>query len=45
MRTFIFRYIDSGQKETIHAKDKGDAYNKLYARGIPFYVVELIKEV
>lgn len=45
MRTFIFRYIGNGQKETVHAKDKGDAYNKLYERGIPFYVVEFIREV
>lgn len=45
MKTFIFRYIGSGQKETVHAKDKGDAYNKLYKRGIPFYIVEFVREV
>lgn len=45
MKTFIFRYLGSAQKETVHAKDKGDAYNKLYERGIPFYVVELVREV
>lgn len=45
MRTYIFRYIGTSTKETVHAKDRGDAYNKLYERGIPFYVVELIREV
>lgn len=45
MKTYIFRYLGSTQKEAIHAKDKGDAYNRLYKRGIPFYVVEFIKEV
>ena len=45
MRTYIFRYIGSTARETIHAKDRGDAYNKLYKRGIPFYIVEFIKEV
>ena len=45
MKTFIFRYLGSTQKETVHAKNKGDAYNKLYKRGIPFYVVEFVREV
>lgn len=45
MRTYIFRYLGSNSREIIHAKDRGDAYNKLYKRGIPFYIVEFVKEV
>lgn len=45
MKTYIFRYIGSTTREAIHAKDREDAYNKLYKRGIPFYIVEFVKEV
>lgn len=45
MKTFIFRYIGTSSRETVRAKDRGDAYNKLYKRGIPFYIVELVKEI
>jgi hypothetical protein len=45
MRTFIFRYIGSTSRETIHAYNKGDAYDKLYKRGIPFYVIEFVREI
>ncbi len=45
MRTYIFRYLGSTAREAIHARNKGDAYNKLYKRGIPFYVIEFVKEV
>lgn len=45
MKTYIFAYIGISLKEVIHAHSVGEAYNKLYKKGIPFYVIKLEKEV
>lgn len=45
MRTYIFTRIGTSLKEVIHANNVGEAYNKLYRKGIPFYAIRLEKEV
>lgn len=45
MRTYIFTRIGTSLKEVIHAHSVGEAYNKLYKKGIPFYIVKLEKEM
>ena len=45
MRTYIFAYIGISLKEIIHAHNVGEAYNKLYKKGIPFYAIKLEREV
>lgn len=45
MKTYIFTRIGTSLKEVIHAHNVGEAYNKLYRKGIPFYAIRLEKEV
>lgn len=45
MKTYIFTRIGTSLKEVIHAHTLGEAYNKLYKRGIPFYAIKLEKEM
>ena len=45
MKTYIFAYIGISLKEVIHAHNVGEAYTKLYKKGIPFYAIRLEKEV
>ena len=45
MKTYIFAYIGISLKEVIHAHNVGEAYTKLYKKGIPFYVIKLEREV
>lgn len=45
MKTYIFAYIGISLKEIVHAYNVGEAYNKLYKKGIPFYAIRLEKEV
>ena len=45
MKTYIFAYIGISLKEIIHAHNVGEAYNKLYKKGIPFYAIKLEREV
>ena len=45
MKTYVFIRIGISLKEVIHAHTLGEAYDKLYKRGIPFYVIKLEKEM
>lgn len=45
MKTYVFIRIGIPLKEIIHAHNVGEAYNKLYKKGIPFYAIRLEKEV
>lgn len=45
MKTYIFTRIGTSLKEIVHAHNVGEAYNKLYRKGIPFYAIRLEKEV
>ena len=45
MRTYIFAYIGISLKEVVYAHNVGEAYTKLYKKGIPFYVIKLEREV
>lgn len=45
MKTYIFAYIGISLKEVVHAPTLGEAYNKLYKKGIPFYAIKLEREV
>lgn len=45
MRTYIFVRIGIPLKEVVYAHTLGEAYNKLYKRGIPFYAIKLEKEM
>ncbi len=45
MKTYIFIRIGISLKEIIHAHNMGEAYDKLYKRGIPFYAIKLEKEM
>ena len=45
MKTYIFTRIGTSLKEVIHAHNVGEAYDKLYKRGIPFYAIKLEKEM
>lgn len=45
MRTYIFIRVGTSLKEVVHAHNMGEAYTKLYKKGIPFYAIRLEKEV
>lgn len=45
MKTYIFSRVGISLKEVVHAHTLDEAYNKLYKKGIPFYVVKLEKEM
>ena len=45
MKTYIFTRIGTSLKEIIHAHTLGEAYDRLYKKGIPFYVIKLEREV
>lgn len=45
MKTYVFIRIGISLKEVIHAHNVGEAYNKLYKKGIPFYAIKLEREV
>lgn len=45
MRTYIFSRIGINLREVIRAHTLGEAYDKLYKRGIPFYAIKLEKEM
>ena len=45
MRTYIFSRIGINLREVVHAHTLGEAYDRLYKKGIPFYAIKLEKEV
>lgn len=45
MKTYVFIRIGTSLKEVVYAHNVGEAYNKLYKKGIPFYVIKLEKEI
>lgn len=45
MKTYVFIRIGISLKEIIHAHNVGEAYNKLYKKGIPFYAIRLEKAI
>ncbi len=45
MKTYVFSRVGISLKEVVHAHTLDEAYNKLYKKGIPFYVVKLEKEM
>ena len=45
MKTYIFVRVGISLKEVVYAHNVGEAYSKLYKKGIPFYAIRLEKEV